>query len=101
MKVARYQVPGVGFNTPPVPDGSLFLNASPVRRGGYWASFIEFRRDKNGIGFRPTTPLPLSREPSLRCTFRCFEICRRLFHFAHFLIEGRALPIGQSIIFIK
>jgi hypothetical protein len=51
MKVARYQVPGVGFNTPPVPDGSLFLNASPVRRGGYWASFIEFRRDKNGMDF--------------------------------------------------
>ncbi len=33
--------------------------------------------------------------------FGSFEIYRRLFHFAYFLIEGRALPIGQGIIRIK
>jgi hypothetical protein len=66
-----------------------------------------YRRERIGV----SAASDWQREPpSLRSTvglarfghaFGSFEICRRLFHFAHFLIEGRALAIGQGIIRIK
>src|SRR6266850_6367310 len=49
----------------------------------------------------PYRSSPFRRELPLRYAFGYPEICRCFFHFAYFLIEGRALPIGQSIILIK
>jgi hypothetical protein len=41
-----------------VRDGSLFLNANPVRGGGYWATFSKSLRDRIGH-----SSYPASREP--------------------------------------
>ena len=77
------------------------IGVSAYRRGGALARI--------GEECEPACDWQLAT-PSLRSTvgltrfghaFGSLEICRRLFHFAHFLIEGRALAIGQGIIRIK